>query len=770
MAFENGGLFVMNQEKQDKKPGKKKITSENEELTEKEDLEEEEKAPEEPEALEAPEEPEALEAPEEPEALEAPEEPKALKIPEVPEALEAPEEPEEMEESKEPEDREIPEGLAEDILGSGPISVPGDKDVVIQLLMKAGMSEEEADRVVAQGEVEGNVQRIIMGSINVPDAQLEIPDIPEESPLIGFTRIIERLQNLESMVFQLEFNLSALLTDLFSRMRQHAIELRESISEHLASRLKMRLFKNFVAESYREVVDAEFDTAERRILSDWLGEISYAFNEYRDNIRVSGGNLRGTVLESEEITRAFLTSLEKEIHSLRGEIREQGAKLDNKENEVEILRYQLETTRGLADLDRELRVKEGEIEYLLEQVRTVENERRNLDTKIQQLEADQESGKRSEAAINRQRETISQQSARIEELERRIIDVRAEQEQMREIRQKAARLEAIEDLAAEKEGAIKDLRTKLTEQESEYSTTLTKLEVAQAELTSAKNTIESLNEKINEMSQLQRKAVVSETLQESLTEKDAQIRELREHLSQRDSELTETQVKLDTLQNETAAAAEELAEKRKDLTEMQTIVERFVFTDETIREQRSELGKQYDVMTELTGKFGAMEAELDSRKEEIQTLKEETNELRERVSEQPRFKRELQLANEQLVAEKERTMEEKKRIDALEREIKELEEEREAFAGLTRSKLETILAEREQMEKTFRHFEQLAKTEPRLEILFLLLKQPRKTTLSVDEITKTVGIVPALVRRYLNELERMGILRTGEDDKVVLLS
>ena len=660
----------MTQEKQDQGEEEKKELSEREPPVESTEPTPEEQDPPEPDVSEEEPEPEGAE--------EGPEE--------APSELEGPKEPEE-------------ELRVEEI--EGPESVPGDREVLIQLLLKAGMSEEEANRVVEHGEVEGNIQRIIMGSINVPDAKLEIPEVAdEEGPLIGFSRIIERLHNLEAMVFQLEFNLSALLTDLFSRMREHAIELRENISEHLASRLKMRLFKNFVAESYREVVDAEFDLAERRILADWLGEISFAFNEYRDHIRVAGGSLRGTVLESKDVVRAFLESLEKEINSLRGEMRELSARMENKENELELVRRQLETTRGLGDLDREIRVKEGEIEYLLDQVRTLESDRRNLEGQIQSLETEQETWKRSEASLTRQRETITQQTARIEELERRLEESRAEREMMSDLRQQAARREALEEL---------------------------------------------------------------------LNEKEEELKEQRLLLSQHEAAIAEAQAKFETKQKELEGTTRQLTEKRDEIKELRTQMARVVYADETIRVQRSELESQADLVTDLAGKFGALEAELDARNEEIQTLKTETNELRENLSGLTKLKRELELAKEQLLTEKERVEHEQLKYVELQREIERLEQEREELIpGMTRSKLEQIIQEHSTMEKTFRHFEYISKSEPRLEILFLLLKQPPQATLSADEIIKTVGIVPALVRRYLNELERMGIIKQ-EDDKVLLL-
>ncbi|MFQ6127001.1 MAG: winged helix-turn-helix transcriptional regulator, partial [Candidatus Heimdallarchaeota archaeon] len=675
------------------------------------------------------------------------------------------EEPTEPAEEEEPTE---PEGFKEGEV-EGPELVPGDRDVLIQLLLKAGMSEEEAARVVEQGEVEGNIQRIIMGSINVPDAKLELPEIPEESPLIGFNRILERLRNLEQNVFQLEFNLSALLTDLFGRMREHAIELRENISEHLASRLKMRLFKNFVAESYRDVINTEFDLAERRILSDWLGEISFAFNEYRDGIRVAGASLRGTVLESEEVVRAFIESLEKGNNSLRAEIRELSAVVDNKENELDIMRYQLETTRGLGDLDRELRVKEGEIEYLLEQVRTLESERRNLEGRIKTLEAEQEVGKRSEEMLTRQRETLTQQTARIEELEHRLADLRAERNQLSEIRQKAARLEALEGILHERDEELKELRKHLSKREGELSTTLGKYDAAKAELKATQEQIGELQNELKQIKDLQRKVAVLDPLQSTLEEKEAELKELRALNSAQESELTELKAKYETTQQEVESVTKQLNEKRTELKELRSQVERVIYADETIRVQRSELESQADLLTDLAGKFGALEAELTARKEEIQALKDENTELREKVSTIPKIKRELELVKEQVQAKKELVKREQDKRIELEREIDHLERAaEELIPGMTRRKLETIITEHATMEKTFRNFEQLSKTEPRLEILFLLLKQPPEAILTIDEITKTVGIVPALVRRYIGELEKLGIVKQ-EDEKVLLL-
>ncbi|MFX0203454.1 MAG: winged helix-turn-helix transcriptional regulator, partial [Candidatus Hodarchaeota archaeon] len=122
----------------------------------------------------------------------------------------------------------------------------------------------------------------------------------------------------------------------------------------------------------------------------------------------------------------------------------------------------------------------------------------------------------------------------------------------------------------------------------------------------------------------------------------------------------------------------------------------------------------------------------------------------------------VQAGKEQVKHEQDKRIELEREIDRLERAAEEL------IPGMTRSKLETLIAEHATMEKTFRNFEQLSKTEPRLEILFLLLKQPPEAILNVDEITKTVGIVPALVRRYIAELEKLGIVRQ-ENDKVLLL-
>ena len=75
----------------------------------------------------------------------------------------------------------------------------------------------------------------------------------------------------------------------------------------------------------------------------------------------------------------------------------------------------------------------------------------------------------------------------------------------------------------------------------------------------------STSSSIDEMNAAQRKVVVSESMQTSLSEKDDMIRELKNNLADQETQYTEIQVKYDVTSQELSDSAKELAEKIENL-------------------------------------------------------------------------------------------------------------------------------------------------------------------------------------------------------------
>ena len=152
---------------------------------------------------------------------------------------------------------------------------------------------------------------------------------------------------------------------------------------------------------------------------------------------------------------------------------------------------------------------------------------------------------------------------------------------------------------------------------------------------------------------------------------------------------------------------------------------------------KEELAKKESELTTLTDKIKQAEAEAASKDENISKLNEEIKEIRSSEA-----------------ADKEKIKDLEHRLSQRELEITRLEGSVEDLS-IAKKKIEDLQKEYKKLEEEMRAFDKIAENEPR----FIILKDLQEFgEMRLNQISMKAGVSPAQAKRWLEELERAGLV------------
>ncbi|MFQ6124805.1 MAG: hypothetical protein ACE5R6_09420 [Candidatus Heimdallarchaeota archaeon] len=663
-------------------------------------------------------------------------------------------------------------------------------DEVIALLTAMGMAKEEAIRVISGPKEEGeeSIQKIVLPSIELSDEIFEQFAVTPEEPVLGFKTIFQRIGDLKVGIDSLESEVASTLVSWVQQLREDLVEVRTSIGQHFAEKLKMKMFKKFVEKTYEDILLKEFEKIESNSLKELTQHLSENFFKTRANVAKAETSLSRSVEEQENVVRSYLSTLEREIEDLREIRTELKADLEVKDAQIERLQAQTRGTGSVGELERELKVRKDEITLLKKQVEEREKERIELASKLTDLSALRTGLQRRDKQLETHKSTITNLRNRLSELEGKLEAQRHDLETL-----------------SEKEQIIATLEEKLTDRRAKILELTEQLDAMQAALATGDKRAQKIHEQTETIDELRK-----------------QISKLTAELSTAHSEielLQGIQQKADEQERTIGALIEQLNVVQKKLRIAETKVESLRETEETIAVERKTIEELRDTNATLEAKLGTATAEIESMKRRLNRLKDtETiiSKLRGRIAELTKkvkdYEGELSLAAEQQEEFEKRQQE----IDQLQMTIGNLESE----LGTSTARLETANSEieklQQQLTKTEADRKEMAKLrqriadlqeeialkeeefakardwttspeyaqlmtkidqfaeqlkiqrrllqqlregikgDPKYDMLFML--QDIKGTMSIKEIATAIGVPSPLAQRYAMEFEKMELV------------
>lgn len=683
------------------------------------------------------------------------------------------------------------EGHIEDLeeTETSPKEISTDNEV-ITLLTAMGMNKEEAVKVISGPKEEGgeSIQKIVLPSIELSDEIIEQIAVSPEEPVLGFQTIFQRIIDLKVGIDSLESEVASTLVSWIQQLRDDLIEVRTSIGQHFAEKLKMKMFQKFVEKTYEDILLKEFEKIESRSRKELTQRLSENFLKTRTNVAKAETSLSQSVEEQENVVRSYLSTLERESEDLRENRIELKAELEVKDAQIDRLQAQTRGTGEVGELERELKVRRDEITLLKKQVEEREKERIELASKLTDLSALRTGLQRRDQQLETQKSTITNLRNRLSELEGKLEAQRHDLETLSEKEQLIATLEekltgrrakilelteqldamqaalATGDIRAQKiheqTEIIDELRKQISKLTAELSTARSEIELLHGLRQTADEQERTIGALIEQLNTIQKKHRVAEAKVESLREAEKTIATERKTIE----ELRDTNVTLEAKLGTASAEIETMKRRLDHLKDTETTISklrgRIAELTKKVNdyegeltlatEQREEFEKRQQEIDQLQMTIGNLESELGTSAARLETANTEIEKLEQQLTKTETDRKEMAKLRQ--------------RIADLQEEIAQKEEEFAKARDWTTSpeyaKLMTQIDQyAEQLKIQRRLLQQLRegiKGEPKFDMLFML--QDVKGTMSIKEIATAIGVPSPLAQRYAMEFEKMELV------------
>lgn len=174
-------------------------------------------------------------------------------------------------------------------------------------------------------------------------------DRPEsDTAVAGFDALLRKLETLRSDISTLQRGVVGVFAAQLLTFRGKVVELKSTISTEMVERLRMKFFKEFIESTFVDIVDNEFAALEKDLVDKIVEQTQDRFKEFALRVRESEVDLRSTIVEQQNIVRAFMKSLEEETAAQRLELADKQTELTKLDLEVRKLQVKITDDKSSA--------------------------------------------------------------------------------------------------------------------------------------------------------------------------------------------------------------------------------------------------------------------------------------------------------------------------------------------------------------------------------------------------------------------------------------
>jgi hypothetical protein len=373
-------------------------------------------------------------------------------------------------------------------------------------------------------------------SLDTPESVADVA--AEQEAVSGFDALLRKLENLRADISSLQRGVVGVFAAQLLTFRGKVVELKSRISDEMVTRLKMQFFKSFIESTFVDIVDTEFAALEKDLVDKIVEQTQERFKEFAARVRESEVDLRGTIVEQQNIVRSFMQTLEEEASRTREKLIEKDNEIHALEQTIQNLQSQVDTelTSGAAmeELNRKITELEDQISSLKEEVFRKESIIEARTTEAEKARAETEELRAKLSEVESTFEVYKTEKA---------MEKPVPQKSDAEIQALESKISLLETAVAEKREEAEKYAAKIPDLERQVHEAVKDKEAAEAE---AKKRLEELD-----------------TVQDKIKE----VKDLEEKLYQTETKLKETEDKIPILemQKEAFEKATRLMEKERDI-------------------------------------------------------------------------------------------------------------------------------------------------------------------------------------------------------------
>jgi myosin heavy subunit len=229
-----------------------------------------------------------------------------------------------------------------------------ERDAMQDALKGAALSDAELERLAEGVDDSGDVVMPVEDGEDLINAAALALDFVEnletsapverkegDDAVAGFDALLIKLETLRSDISQLQRGVVGVFAAQLLTFRGKVVELKTRISDEMVERLRMKFFKQFIETTFVDIVDSEFASLEKDLVDKIVEQTQERFKEFALRVRESEVDLRGTIVQQQDIVRSFMQSLEEETAAQRQELAEKQAELTKMEMEVRSLQSKI---------------------------------------------------------------------------------------------------------------------------------------------------------------------------------------------------------------------------------------------------------------------------------------------------------------------------------------------------------------------------------------------------------------------------------------------
>ncbi len=445
----------------------------------------------------------------------------------------------------------------------------------------------------------------------------EVDIIPKGEAVSGFDAILMKLEQLRADISSLQRGVVGVFATQLLTFRGKVVELKSRISEEMVERLKMKFFKNFIEATFVDIVDNEFSQLEKDLVDKIIEQTQERFKDFAQRVRESEMDLRSTIVEQQDIVKSFMKSLEEEAAAQKVVIQE-------KEQEIERLKATIKKLQ--AKLDQQM-VSSASSEELVRKIDEYKAQMESLKAEVAKKTVELD---RVMKELAKAKEEVQEYSMKLGEAMSEIEVLKAEKATISEVSTKSdaefealqKQVEVLEKALAEKREESEKLQLQIHELETQLQEAIKEKEIAEKEAASRLSELESIHEKIEEVT----------SLEQRIYDLEAELEELKKKLEmvQMQSEAYQKATRLMEKERDLALQQRDLAQERTrryiKVMEGEASTKALILVDEvgsiSLKDLAKTLGKPVPLVTKFIReleKLGVVKLEGDRA---ISTLKD----------------------------------------------------------------------------------------------------------------------------------------------------
>jgi chromosome segregation ATPase len=203
---------------------------------------------------------------------------------------------------------------------------------------------------------------------SAPKAEAVAP----KDAVAGFDALLRKLETLRSDIAALQRGVVSVFAAQLLTFRGKVVELKSRISDEMVEKLRMQFFKSFIEQTFVDIVDNEFAALEKELVDKIVQQTQEKFKEFATRVRESEVDLRGTIVQQQDVVRSFMQSLEEDAAAQREILTEKETEIRRLEGQIRQLQSKIDSSMGIdmarGEITRRVSELESEIASLKQEV------------------------------------------------------------------------------------------------------------------------------------------------------------------------------------------------------------------------------------------------------------------------------------------------------------------------------------------------------------------------------------------------------------------